>query len=165
MGELNELERLLLQKYAKVAGYYAIILTLWFSLSAAYGALGKWIDVSVGFIWILGAFVAWWLPEERASLSKDTKYTVFFYLIFLLVYRIIMAYLSGITPEMMQASLNAPVPEASGETVIGLLETTILIVFITVPVGFATWTVQHMRRYRTGKTKAETFAKYRFSKK
>lgn len=159
----NDLSKAQLWESVKIAGQYVVIVALWFFLIHVYLSFGKWIGVSIGAMWVLGAFACWWLPEEREYLIKDTKYWIFYFLLFLGAYRFAMQHLVQITPEQVQASLDVPIPAASGETAIGLLETGLFILLFTVPLGFATWVVQHMKRLRVGMTKREKFRQLRGS--
>lgn len=159
----NDLSRPQIWSGLKTAGQYIVLIALWFYIMQVYLSFGKWIGLSVGIMWVLGALSAWWLPEEREFLIKDTKYWIFYYLLFLGGYRFAMQHLVEITPEQVQASLDVPIPAASGLTAIGFLETGLFIVLFTVPMGFAVWMVQHMKRFRIGMSKREKFRELRAS--
>ncbi len=145
----------------RVSVTYWLLLFLWWGLEVSYGSFSSYLALSVGAMWLLGAFVVFWLPEERRSLIKDTKYWITGYLLSLLVYRVVIASLAPITTQQVQVSLLTPVPGASGASMIGLFETLLMVLMITVPLGYVTWIVGHLRRTRTRQTKEETFARLR----
>lgn len=146
----------------KVMLFYLIELIFWLIVAKLYRGFGsQWIIPSVSAMWIVGAGTVYFIKEERDATIKQTKWTIFGYLAFLFMYRIVIQIVSPISSEQMGAALNISVPAASGMAVAGTLQNILLIASVMVPLGFLIWCAQKFRTYQGGMTKSDAFRKFK----
>lgn len=139
---------------------YGALLLLWIWIVGMYAKFGTvWIKLAVTLMWIGGAVGVWGIPEERESTVKETKWAVFGYLVFLLVYRLVIVKFSEFSPDEVGVALGVNVPVAAAASALGFIQNLLMIVSILVPVGFLIWIGQKFKVQQGKKRKDEAFAK------
>ena len=89
-----------------------------------------------GLMWLTGAVVAIAQPSLRHSVIKETMVTIGAYLPALLLFKLLVAKVSGVSSEMLMATYNQAIPVTSGEAFSGYMQTMLWITAIMTPVGF-----------------------------
>lgn len=90
----------------------------------------------VGIMWACGVIVSWFLASHRRATLRETHVTIGVYLISLIVFKELVASISGISSEMLMATYNQAIPVTSGQAFSGYLQTMLWITTIMTPVGF-----------------------------
>ena len=94
---------------------YGLEIILWITVVKLYANFGvKWIVPSVSAMWVCGAITAFFVKEEQENTVKSTKLSIAGYLLFLLLYRLIIGKISGISAEEFALSLGINVTQAAG---------------------------------------------------
>lgn len=141
---------------------YIGLLAMWAWTVNLYATFGQgWIQFAVGLMWVAGAVGVWGIPEEREGTIKETKWAVFGYLAFLLIYRIVIVKFSQFSPDEVGVALGVNVPVPSAASALGFVQNILMIVSILVPVGFALWIGQKFNVQRGRQKKDDAFVKYK----
>ena len=89
-----------------------------------------------GVMWACGVIVGWFLPSHREATLRETHITIGVYLISLIIFKELVAKISGVSSEMLMATYNQAIPVTSGQAFSGYLQTMLWITAIMTPVGF-----------------------------
>lgn len=142
----------------KVIAFYVFIFTAWMVLAHFTERLGaQWVIPSISLMWIIGAITAFLIPNDREETIAQTKWGILGYIGFLFIYRAAAQLIAPLTPDQMASSLGLNVPAASGATATGFLTTMLVIISVTVPIGFAVWCGQKFMHYKGSLNKHESF--------
>lgn len=143
---------------AKIVLLYIVELIVWLIVAKLYMNFGTmWIVPAVSSMWLMGAFTAWFISEEREGTIKETKWAIFGFLGFLFLYRIAIGLIASISSEQMGAALNITVPAASGMAAAGFLQNILVIISVMTPIGFLVWCAQKFKTYHGRETKQSAF--------
>ncbi|MBL4952132.1 hypothetical protein JK635_07895 [Neobacillus sp. YIM B02564] len=141
---------------------YIALIGLWVWTVNMYAVFGTgWIKFAVALMWVAGAIAVWGIPEEREQTIKETKWAVFGYVLFLVLYRLVIVKFSQFSPDQVGVSLGVNVPVASATSALGFAQNILMIVSILTPVGFCLWVGQKFKVNQGRKKKDEAFSKYK----
>ena len=138
-----------LSRYLKAIGYPVGIFLLTMFAINRFNLFGvNIIAPMTGIMWLCGVIVAWFLPSHRHDTLKETHITIGVYLISLIVFKELVAKISGVSSEMLMATYNQAIPVTSGQAFSGYLQTMLWITTIMTPVGFIGMQVKTMSEMR-----------------
>lgn len=142
----------------KLVVQYALLLFGWLYVVSLYGPFGKIVLVpSVTAMSFLGAFTAWYLPEEKENTASETKNAIYGYIMFLLLYRGVIQLAAPISSAEMSVALNITMPAVSGMAAVGLFQNILILVAFLTPIGFLIFLAGKYKIYMGGKTKHDAF--------
>ena len=134
-----------LSRYLKAVGYPVGIFLLTMFAINRFKLFGvNIIAPMTGIMWLCGVIVSWFLPSHRHDTLKETHITIGVYLISLIVFKELVAKISGVSSEMLMATYNQAIPFTSGQAFSGYLQTMLWITTIMTPVGFIGMQVKKM---------------------
>lgn len=90
----------------------------------------------IGFMWITGAVVAWYMPAQRKSIINETLTFIASYNGTLLGLRELVGMTSGISAEMLMATFGQPLSVATANTIPGWLQNALYASAAMIPLGF-----------------------------
>lgn len=146
---------------AKTLLIYLALFVMWVWTVNLYVTFGLWIKIAVTLMLIGGLVGILFIPEDRENTLKETRWALFGYLAFLLVYRIVIVQFSQFSPDEVGTSLGVNMPVASATSALGFVQNILMIISIMVPVGYLIWIGQKFKVHSGRKAKDETFEKYK----
>ena len=137
---------------------YGLEIILWITVVKLYANFGvKWIVPSVSAMWVCGAITAFFVKEEQENTVKSTKLSIAGYLLFLLLYRLIIGKISGISAEEFALSLGINVTQAAGIAIGSWLQNILLITSVMTPAGYLIWCAQKFKVFLGRERKSDAF--------
>ena len=137
---------------------YGLLIILWIIVVRLYANFGvKWIVPSISAMWVFGAITAFFVKEEQENTVKSTKTSIAGYLLFLLLYRIIIQKISGLSSEELALSLGINITQAAGIAISSWLQNILLITSVMTPAGFLIWCAQKFKTFHGRERKSDAF--------
>lgn len=151
-----------ISRYMKAIALPAGILLLSLFAISKFAAFGtKIIAPLTGFMWIVGAGAAFWLPSQRQTILKETHVTIAIYLVSLTILKELIALISGVSSEMLMAAFGQAIPVTGGSTMSGWLQTVMWITSVMTPFGFVTMQGKKVISFKRSGSKVKTLARLR----
>lgn len=126
-------------KIIKAALIPAGVFLICLFVAGRYGGFGKKIlSPMMAAMWTMGAVSAIILPSHRTSIIKETTMTVGLYALGMFALRMLAGLASGISSNMLTDSLDLTSSSTQGNTILGYIQTFLMLTSILVPIGFVT---------------------------
>lgn len=132
-------------------------LMLTFFVMSQFGGFGSLVSFFVMAMWIAGAVVAIRMPSYRVTTLNETHAVIVIYLLTLSIVKILIGVVSGVSAEMLIASFNENVSLNSGNMMITVLQGTLWVTLVMLPVGFFGMQIKKIVQFRKTRNKAQTF--------
>lgn len=108
-------------------------------------------------MWMMGLFVAIALPSHRRQAVNMTLGFCAGYYAGTLGLKIVMVLLSGLSSEMLSASLNITMATSAGNTMIGLISNVLAVLSVMVPITFLVAMGKMFVQFRRNRTLQDAF--------
>lgn len=133
------------------------VLLLTFFVMSQFGGVGPIVSFLVMLMWIFGTIVAFRMPAYRVATLNETHAVIVIYLLTLSLVKILIGVVSGVSTEMLIASFNENVSLNGGNTATTVLQGTLWITLVMLPVGFFGMQIKKLIQFRKTRNKAKTF--------
>ena len=114
-----------------------------------------------GAMWVIGVVVAFLMPSQRQEVLSQTMTVCASYFLALLGLKILLAFASGVSSEMIAASYDQVIPTSTGNAIPGYLQTMMWFVAILLPMGDIAMQVKRLFQFKKTKTLQDTMAQKR----
>ena len=109
-------------------------------------------------MWVLGLITAIALPSHRRQAINMTLGFCAGYYAGLLGLKFLVMIMSGLSSEMMSASLNITITTSAGNTMIGMVSNVLAVLAVIVPLTFIVTMAQMLYKFRRNRTQQQAFA-------
>lgn len=115
----------------------------------------------LGFMWIIGAGCAFWMPAQRKGIINETLTTIAVYNGTLLGLRQLIAITSGVSSQMLMATFSQPLATASANTIPGFLQNALYISAAMIPLTYAGMEFKRVLQFRRSANKQRVMEQIR----
>ena len=112
-------------------------------------------------MWIVGLIVALLMPSQRKEVINQTMVMCSLYYLAMMGIKILLGLVSGVSSEMIAASFNQVIPTATGNTIVGYLQTMLWITSVAMPIAHVTMQVKRLFQFKKSQTLNKTFGQKR----
>ena len=149
-------------RYVKaVAIPLAVFILSLIAIQSLAGFGSKLVAPLTGIMWCAGAICAIIMPAHRSSILTETHVTIACYLSALIVFKELIALLSGVSSEMLMDAFGQAIPVTSGSAITGWLQTLLWITAAMTPAGYIAMQVKRVFTFHKNKAKDKTFEQLR----
>ena len=110
-------------------------------------------------MWIMGLITSIALPSHRRQSINMTLGFCAGYYAGLLGLKVLVMIMSGLSSEMMSASLNITIATSAGSTMIGMVSNVLAVLAVIVPITYIATMAKMLYQFRRNKTQQQEFAK------
>ena len=132
-----------------------------FTISQFAGFGSKLICPLSGAMWIVGVIVAALMPSMRKETMRQTLIICTIYYCTLLLLKVLLGLVSGVSSEMIAASYNQAIPTATGNMIPGYVQTMMWFTAVGIPIGQISMQGKRLFQFRRNQTLQRTFGQER----
>ena len=96
----------------------------------------KLLSPMIAIMWIVSAICSLWVASQRTDIIRQTIVTIGCYCGSLLTLRMLLSIVSGVSTQMLIASFDTPIGNASSNTMTGYLQFAMWLGAVMTPIGF-----------------------------
>lgn len=115
----------------------------------------------LGFMWIIGAAVAFYMPSQRKSVINETLTVIASYNGTMLALRHLIGLTAGVSSQMLMATFGQPLATASANTIPGFLQNALYISAAMIPLSFAGMQGKRILQFRRNNNKKKVMEQLR----
>lgn len=121
----------------------------------------KLICPASGIMWISGVIVAFLMPSMRKEVLNQTMITCTIYYGVMLGLKMALGLLSGVSSEMIAASYDQAIPTATGNVMVGYVQTFMWFSAVLIPLGHIGMQGKRLLQFRKTQSLHKTFGQKR----
>lgn len=147
---------------AKAAGLPLSVLALCLYTISSFGAFGTGLVCPLsGAMWMTGFITALFVPSMRREVIAQTQITIATYCVTLLMLKIVIGVVSGVSSAMIAASFDQAVPAPTGNAIPGYLQNILWFSAVLIPLGFIGMQGKRLLQFHKNRSLSATFSMFR----
>lgn len=119
----------------------------------------------IGIMWIVSAICAVYISSQRTDIIRQAIITIGCYCGSMLVFRLLLSIVSGVSAQMLIASFDTPIGTAQNNTMTGYLQFAMWLTAVMTPIGFVGMQIKKVFTFKRLSTPEKAFNRIRSIRK
>ncbi len=149
-------------RFIKAIGFPVITLILGIFTVNIFGVFGaRLVTPLFAACWGISVLTGIIMPSHRTDSIEKAEKFLCGYFASLLALRFLNAKVSGVSAEMLMATYNEIMPAATGNAMVGFVQSMLWLVTVMAPIGFLTYQGKRIIDFKRNKSKVKMFERTR----